>query len=170
MRRVSDSIRVGPPPSRAFSIARLRLAVDGEDVGAVDDDALEPVGGGAVGEMLDRVLEIGRRRVRPLVVVDHEDDRQPAHAGEVHALVRVAARRCAFAAPGDRDPLLLADPEGEPHADGDREHRRQVADHRVQPEIDVAEVHVAVAAVRSGPSARPMYCAKMRHGSTPRVM
>ena len=36
---------VGPPPSRAFSIARCRLAVDGENVGPVDDDPLEAVGG-----------------------------------------------------------------------------------------------------------------------------
>ena len=137
---------------RAAALARLldralRLAVDGEHVGAVDDDALEPVAGGAVGEVLDRVPEVGRRRVRPLVVVDHEHDRQPAHAGEVHALVRVAAGGGALAAPGDRDAALLADPEREPHADRDGEHRRQVAHHRVQPEPGVADVDVPVAAV-----------------------
>ena len=114
---------------RAAALARLldrapRLAVDGEHVGAVDDDALEAVGLGAVGEVLDRVLEVGRRRVRPLVVVADEDDRQLAHAGEVHRLVRVAARRGALAEPADRDAALLADPEGERAADRDRQHRR----------------------------------------------
>ena len=95
--------------------------------------------------MIDGVLEVRGRRVRPLVVVDHEDDRQAADAGEVHALVRVAARRRALAAPGDRDALLLADHEGEAHADRHRQHRRQVADHGVQPEARVAHVNVPVA-------------------------
>ena len=126
----------------------LRLAVDGEDVGAVDDDSLEAVRLGAVGDVLGRELEMRRRRVRPLVVVADEDDRKLARAGERHRLVRVAARRGALAEPADRDARLLADPEGERAADGDGEHRRQVADHRDQPELRVGHVDVAVAAVR----------------------
>ena len=138
---------------RATALARLLdralgLAVHGEHVGAVDDDAVEPVGGSTVGEMLDRVLEVARRRVRPLVVVDHEHDGEPAHAGEVHPLVGVAAGGGALAAPGDRDTPLLADAEGERHADSHGQHRRQVADHGVQPQAGVAEVDVAVAAAR----------------------
>ena len=138
---------------RSTAFARLfdrpsRLAVDGEDVGTVDPHAFEPVGRGAVREMLDAVLEMRRGRVCPLVVVDHEDDRQPTNPGEVHPLVRVAAGGRPLAAPGNRHPLLFADPEGETHAHRDREHRRQVADHRVQPEVRVAEVDVAVAPVR----------------------
>src|SRR5436305_3265831 len=77
----------------------LRLAVDREHVGAVDDDAVEAVGLRAVRELLARVFEVRRRRVRPLVVVADEDDRQLAHTREVHPLVRVAARRRAFAEP-----------------------------------------------------------------------
>ena len=126
----------------------LRLAVDGEHVGAVDDHALEAVGLRAVGEVLDGVLEVRRRRVRPLVVVADEHDREAPHAGEVHPLVRVAARGRALAEPADRDALLLADPERERAADGDREHRRQVADHRDQAEPRVGHVHVAVPALR----------------------
>ena len=43
---------------RPAALARLldrtaRLAVDGEDVGAVDDDPFEAVGRGAVGDVLD---------------------------------------------------------------------------------------------------------------------
>ena len=140
---------------RAAALARLLdralgLAVDGEHVVAVDDDALEAVGLGAVGDVLGRVLEVGRRRVGPLVVVADEDDRQLAHAGEVHRLVRVAARGGALAEPADRDALLLADPEGERAADGDRQHRRQVADHREQAEVRVGHVDVAVPALASG--------------------
>src|SRR6184192_3119692 len=41
-----------------------------------------------------------------------------------------------------------ADPEGERAAGGDREHRRQVAHHRDQPELRVGHVDVAVLAVR----------------------
>ena len=80
----------------------LRLAVDGEHVGAVDDDAVEAVRLRAVGDVLGRVLEVRRRRVGPLVVVADEDDRQLADAGEVHPLVRVAARGGALAEPARR--------------------------------------------------------------------
>ena len=124
----------------------LRLAVDGEHVGAVDDDPFEAVGGGAVGDVLDGVAEVGRRRIRPLVVVADEDHREIADAGEVHGLVRVAARGGALAEPADRDALLVPDPESECAADGDGKHRRQVADHRDQPELRVGHVHVAVTA------------------------
>ena len=137
---------------RAAALARLLdgalgLAVDGEHVVAVDDHALEAVGLGAVGDVLGRVLEVGRRRVGPLVVVADEHDRELADAGEVHRLVRVAAGRGAFAEPADRDAVLLADPEGERAADRDRQHRRQVADHRQQAEVRVGHVHVAVPAL-----------------------
>ena len=62
--------------------------------------------------------------------------------------MRVTARGGALAVPADRDPFLLADAKGERGADGDREHRRKVADHRDQPEVGVGHVHVAVAALR----------------------
>ena len=98
----------------------LRLAVHGEDVGAVDDDALEAVGGGAIGDVLDRVAEVRRRRIRPLVVVADVHDRQAPDAREVHALVRVASRGRAFAEPADGDALVAADPECERHSRRDR--------------------------------------------------
>ena len=124
----------------------LRLAVDGEHVGPVDDDAVEAVRLRAVGDLLDRVLEVGRRGVRPLVVVADEDHGQPAHAGEVHRLVAVAARGGALAEPADGDALLLPDAEGERAADRHREHRRQVADHGDEAEVRVGHVDVAVLA------------------------
>ena len=104
------------------------------------------------------------RRVRPLVVVDQEHDRQAADAGEVHPLVRVAAGGRPVAAPRERDPALLADAEGERHADRHGEHGGQVADHRVQPEPGVAEVDVAVAAVR-----RPVVAAHVLREDPPRL-
>ena len=139
---------------RAAALPRLLdrtlcLAVDGEHVGAVDDHPLEPVRSGAVGEVLDRELEVVRRRVRPLVVVADEDDGEPANAREVHPLVGVAARGRAVAVPGDRDPRLVLDPKGERRADGDRERGRQVRDHRDQAELQISHVHVPVAPLRA---------------------
>jgi hypothetical protein len=61
--------------------------------------------------------------------------------------VRVAARRGALAEPADRDPVLLADPERERAAHRDRQHRRQVADHRQQAEVRIGHVHVSVLAL-----------------------
>ena len=82
---------------------RLRLAVDGEHVGAVDDDALEPVGRPTRRQRRGGEVQVRRRGIGELVVVDHEDDRQPPHAGEVHRLVRRAvaptSRRRASRAP-----------------------------------------------------------------------
>ena len=122
----------------------LRLAVDGEHVGAVDDDALEAVAGRAVGDALACVLEVRRGGVGPVVVVADEDDRQPAHAGEVHTLVRVPSGRRAVAEPGDRDAALASDLEGERGPDCDRKHRRQMADHGDEPEVLVGEMDVAI--------------------------
>ena len=62
--------------------------------------------------------------------------------------MRVAARGRALAEPAERDALLLADAEGERAADRDRQHRRQVADHRDQAEAVVGHVDVAVLALR----------------------
>ena len=126
----------------------LRLSVDGEDVGAVDDDAVEAVRGGAVGDVLDRVAEVGRSRVRPLVVVADEHHGKLPDAGHVHALVRVSARGRAFAEPPERDAAIAADLECQRHSDGDRQHRREMADHRVESELGHRHVHVPVAAAR----------------------
>jgi hypothetical protein len=107
---------------------------------------------------------MGRRRVRPLVVVDHEDHGKPADPGEVHALVRVAPRGRPFAAPRDGDTPLVADLERERHADRDRQHRREVAHHRVEPEPGVAHVDVAVAAARG-----PVLAAHVLREDPPRL-
>ena len=95
-----------------------------------------------------RVLEVRRCRVGPLVVVADEDHGQAAGAGEVHGLVAVAARGRALAEPADRDPALVADPERQSGAGRDRQHRREVADHRDQPQARVGQVDVPVPAAR----------------------
>ena len=79
-----------------------RVYVIGEDVRAVDDDAVEPVRLRAVGEVLACVLEVCRRRVGPLVVVTNEDDGEAARAGEVHRLVALAIGGGALAEEGHR--------------------------------------------------------------------
>ena len=138
---------------RAIPLARLldrprRLAVDGEDVGAVHDHPLEAVGRGAVGDVLGGELEAGGGRVGPLVVVADEHDREAAHTGEVQRLVDCADDRGAFAEPRHRNALLAANPEGEGLADRDRHHRTHVADHRHHAEAGIGEMHIGVAATR----------------------
>jgi hypothetical protein len=137
---------------RAAAGARLLdrapcLPVDGQDVGAVDHDALETVRLGAVCDVLGRELEVCRRGVRPLVVVADEHDGQLANAGERHPFVTVASGGGALAEPGDRDALLLANPEGQRATDRHRKHRREVAHHRDQAEVRVSHVHVPVLAL-----------------------
>ena len=147
MRSVTDSIE-----RRAAALARLldralRLPVDGEHIGAVDDDAVEAVRLRAVGDAAR--LPYSRwagRRVRPLVVVADED----------HGQRRTPARFIASwqspraEAPSPNQPTatrsLLADAEGERATDRDGQHRRQVADHRDQAEVRVGHVDVAVLA------------------------
>ena len=153
---------------RPAAVARLLdgalgLAVDGEHIGAVDHDSLEPVRLRTVGDVLDGVAEVRRRRVRPLVVVADEHDREAPDPGKVHALVGVAARGGALAEPGERDARLLPDPEGERAADRDRQHRRQVADHRDRPEAQVGHVHVSVT-----PARRPILAAHVVREDPPR--
>src|SRR5919197_3698860 len=140
-----DRLDQGGAASRARLLDRsLRLPIEGQHVGAVDDHAVEPVRLRAVGNVLGRELEVRRGRIGPLVVVADEDDGQLAHAGQSHPLVTIAARGGALAEPGDGNALLLADPESERAADGNRKHRREVADHRDQAEIGVGHVDVPV--------------------------
>ena len=62
----------------------------------------------------------------------------------------VAGRHRALARPADRDPVLLADPEGERAADGDGEHRGEVADHRNQAKLLVVGRNAAAPATDFG--------------------
>src|SRR6478609_7413166 len=111
---------------------------------AVDADAGEAVGLRAL-DGVDGELRAGRRRVGVLVVLEHEDDRQLLHAGPVHGLVEVAARRRPVAEPGDRAALLVAELERHRHAGRDEHHVGQHRDHPDAAEAVVAEVDVAVA-------------------------
>jgi hypothetical protein len=153
-----------PAAVAGFLDRALRLAVDGEHVRAVDDDAFETVGLRAIGDVLRRELEVRRRRVRELVVVADEHDRQTTRAGEDHRLVRIAARGGALAEPADRDAPFLANPERERAARGDGQHRGQVADHRDQPQARVGHVHVAVLAL-----GRPVAAAHVLGEDAPRL-
>ena len=102
-------------------------------------------------------VEVRRRRVGELVVVDDEDQRQPPDPGEVHGLVRVAARRGAVAAPAHRHPRLLPHAERQRHAEprpgGCPAGARRP---RSGPCGEVLRAQVRVAALRVWPSARPM--------------
>ena len=128
MRIVWHSISVGPPPSRARSTALVGGGEDRLDVVAVDRDALEPVGPRPL-DRVDGELELVRGRVGELVVLEHEDDRQLLHAGEVHRLVPLAVGGRALAEEGHRHPRLGAHLEGERQAGGDERHVGQHRDH-----------------------------------------
>jgi hypothetical protein len=78
--------------------------------------------------------------------------------------VRVAARGGTLAEPTDGDAPFLADAERESAARRDRQHRRQVADHRDQPESRVGHVHVAVLALR-----RPVLPSHVLREDAPRL-
>src|SRR5207245_8912302 len=116
---------------------------------AVHCDALEPVGGAAVCQMLAREREVVGRRVGVQVVVDDVNDGKATDAGQVHGLVHVAASGGAVSTPADRNPRLLAKLERERDAGDDRDHRRQVADAGQQAatggEVVGAQVGVAAA-------------------------
>jgi hypothetical protein len=80
------------------------------------------------------------------------------------AKLAVAARRGALTEPRDGDAPLLADPESEGCADGDRKHRRKMADHRDQAQLGVGHVNVSVAAPR-----RPILPAHVLREDPPRL-
>jgi hypothetical protein len=72
----SETLDEGRAASLAGLLDRsLGLAVDREHVRPVDDDAVEAVRLGAVGEVLTGVLEMRRGGIGPLVVVADEDHR-----------------------------------------------------------------------------------------------
>ena len=160
-------LECGGPAARARALdRRARLAVDGEHVGAVDDDALEPVRRPARGQRGGGEVEVRRRGVGELVVVDHEHDREPPHAGEVHRLVRRAVGRRAVAEPAERDARLTAHAERERGADGDRQDRGQVGRPREDADAgrDVLGAQVGVAAV-----GRPAHAAHVLAEHAPRL-
>ena len=64
---------------------------------------------------LGGALMCARHRDGPLIVVDHEDQRQLADTGEVHRFVYVTARGGAVADHADRRPALAAQLKGQHH-------------------------------------------------------
>ena len=107
MRIVPHSISVGPAAAAGALDGGAGRLEHRLDVVAVDLDAGEPVGRGAL-DRVDRELELVRGRVGELVVLEHEDDRQLVDAGEVHRLVPLAVGGRALAEVGHRDPRLAA--------------------------------------------------------------
>ena len=92
--------------------------VDVEGVVAVDDDAAEAVGVGAVGDVVDRRLRRHRHRDGVAVVLADEHHRELVDAGEVERLVEVALGGGALAEVADDHPVLAAELGGVGEAGG----------------------------------------------------
>ena len=155
---------------RAAALARvldrpLRLAVDGEHVGAVDDDALEAVRGGAVGDVLDRVARgsVGVEYAHWLLSQTKTTGsrRTPAKFMPSCASPRAAAPSPNQATATRRSCRIR---KASAMPDGDGEHRRQVADHRVEAERRLGHVDVAVA-----PAGRAVLAAHVLREDPPRL-
>ncbi len=120
------SISDGPSPARAFRKGSLRGAIDLVGIVAVNDNALEAIGGGAIGRrVFDRRHVADRRVFHVEIVFADEHDRQLPDRGEIERLVERADIGGAVAEEADRDVLvafILRAPGG---AAGDREDARR---------------------------------------------
>src|SRR6266542_1746444 len=138
------------PLAGARVLERLpRGLVDRLDVLAVGLQRLHAERLGALREIAQRCVLRLRRRLGPLVVLEHEDGGNAPELREVERLVEGADVRRAVAEEGERDARLAAHLEGERGAG----HLRQAAaDHGVGahvPALDVVEMHRAAVAVRA---------------------
>jgi hypothetical protein len=138
-RPVAAAAAVDGAPHRAY---------DRQKVVAVDDVARHAVAEAAVGQVQAGVLLVRGRREAPLVVLDHEDDRQLPDGRQVERLVEVALARRAVARERRGHALLAAQLRRERQAARDRQHRAEVADHPDDAVLERAEVERAVAAAR----------------------
>ena len=126
-----------------------RRLVDGLDVLAVDLDRLHAERLRALGEVADRRVLRLRRRLGPVVVLEHEDGGDLPELRHVERLVERADVRRAVAEERNRDARLAAHLERER---GARDLRQAAADDGVRTEVaalDVVEVHRAAVAVRA---------------------
>src|ERR1700736_4442632 len=119
--------------------------VDLEHVGAVGDDARDPVAGCARGDV-GHARRVDRRgRLREAVVLADVDHRQPPDRSEVEALVQHALIRSPVSEEGDRHLTAVPDARREP---GPGRERDATADDRVRaehPAREVRDVHRAAA-------------------------
>ena len=123
--------------------------VDLADALAVDLHRLHAEGFRPLRHVLDRHVLLGRRRLRPVVVLADEDGRDVPELREVERLVEGADVRGAVAEERDGNARLVAELERERGPD---DRRQPAADDGVRaqvPALDVVEVHRAAVAVRA---------------------
>ena len=126
-------------------------AVDVLDVLAVDLHRLHPVCERrfSISSTASGSCCVRRRRLRPAVVLEHEDGRKLPELREVHRLVERARVGGAVAEERDRDARLVLQLERQ-GCTGDL--RQAAADHGVRADVallDVVEVHRAAEAARA---------------------
>ena len=127
---ISQAFDQGRPAAGArLVIGGARGAIDDVGVVAVDDDARQPIGGGAVGRRMRHRGDVADRRIFHVeIVLADEDHRQLPHCGEIQRLVEGADIGGAVAEEADRDVVLALVLRAPGRAAGDRQMR---ADDRV---------------------------------------
>ena len=134
---------------------------DCEHVHAVDAVPFDAtaVGGRPECERGDRVLDLIGRTERPLVVLDHDDERKPQHRRDVQRLMEVSSARLPLAGEDEHRVVGPPIPLGERAPRPNRHHRAQVTDQPGNAVRPTAHVQAAVPAVRE--SRHPP--ARLRH-------
>ena len=98
-----------------------------------------------------------RRRISVFVVLDEDDHGHAVHGGEVDRLMEIPGAGRPVADVGQAHGRQALHPPGHDPAGDDRDHRAQVGDHRVDALLQVAEMHIAIAAAgRSGGAGQPL--------------
>src|SRR6266540_1576143 len=147
---VGVAVEEDRPLARTCVLERLlRCLVDRCDVLSVDLDRCHSVCLGALRQVADRrVLRLGRR-LRPLVVLEHEDRRDLPELRHVQGFMEGADVRRTVAEERNSDARLTAKLERECRT-GDL--RQSASDHRIRahvPALDVVEVHRPAVPVRT---------------------
>ena len=100
-----NHLEIDVPAPRAHFANQTSIGVAAE-IPYVDLLAGDPGSNGFLRDRLGRSLVDAPDGNRPLIVVDHEDDRQAPDAGEVHRLIEITLRGRAVTADGDCGGLL----------------------------------------------------------------
>jgi len=106
-RKVSASISVGTAAVARFLYRLTHDLIDRDHVVAVDLNSLDAGANRLLRESFRGAFAFPRRRNRPTIVVDHDDDRRFPYARHVQRLVKGAIAGPAVPDETDRDPIFF---------------------------------------------------------------